>query len=149
MDVWHWADVQPQSVQEVRAERDRNFTWSSVVNLDGDGLSFVRLADESLETVSPAGASQWGIGRDPTPYEYEVAWGGTRADYYRVNLDTGERALLAQNLMRQMGASDDGTWWLYLKRRGGHRPEAGVGGGSEPHPELRGGFRRSTGRPSL
>ena len=115
VDVYHWADVQPQSVQEVRASRDRDFTWSSVVNLDGNRLSFVRLADESMETVSPAGSSQWGVGRDPTPYEYEVAWGGSKADYYRVNLDTGERALMAQNLMRQMGASDDGSWWLYLK----------------------------------
>ena len=92
VDVYHWADVQPQSVQEVRANRDRNRTWSSVVNLDGNRLSFVRLADESMESVSPAGTSQWGIGRDPRPYEYEVAWGGSKADYYRVNLDTGERA---------------------------------------------------------
>ncbi|MCJ7629964.1 MAG: hypothetical protein MUO50_16430, partial [Longimicrobiales bacterium] len=68
VDVWHWADVEPQSVQQVRAARDRDFTWSSVVNLDG-GMTFVRLADESLETVSPSGSSQWGIGRDPRPYE--------------------------------------------------------------------------------
>ena len=115
VDVYHWADVQPQSVQEVRASRERNRTWSSVVNLAGDRMSFVRLADESMESVSPAGTSQWGIGRDPTPYEHEVAWGGSKSDYYRVNLDSGEKVPLAENLGRQMGASDDGTWWLYLK----------------------------------
>ncbi len=115
VDVYHWADVQPQSVQQVRADRDRNFTWSSVVNVDGTRLSFVRLADESVESVSPAGTSQWGIGRDPKPYEYEVAWGGTRADYYQVNLNTGEKAPLAERVGRQMGASDDGTWWLFLR----------------------------------
>jgi len=115
VDVYHWADVRPQSVQEVRADRDQDRTWSSVVNLEGNRLSFVRLADETMESVSPAGTSQWGIGRDPTPYEYEVAWGGSKADYYRVSLDTGEREPLAEELGRQMGASDDGTWWLYLK----------------------------------
>ena len=115
VDVYHWADVQPQSVQQVRANRDRNRTWSSVVNLDGDDLSFVRLAVEPIESVSPAGTSQWGIGRDPTPYEGEVAWGGSKADYYRVNLDTGDRISLAESVGRQMGASDDGAWWLYLK----------------------------------
>ncbi len=114
VDVYHWADVRPQSVQEARASRDRDRTWSSVVNLDGNRLSFVRLADESLESVTPAGTSQWGIGRDPRPYQYEVAWGGSKADYYRVNLDSGERTPIAENLMRQMGASPDGTWWLYL-----------------------------------
>ena len=115
VDVYHWADVEPQSVQEVRADRERNRSWSSVVNLDGTRLSFVRLADETLESVSPAGTSQWGIGQDPRPYEYEVAWGGSKADYYRVNLDTGERAPLGEALGRQMGSSDDGTWWLYLR----------------------------------
>jgi dipeptidyl aminopeptidase/acylaminoacyl peptidase len=115
VDVYHWADVQPQSVQQVRASRERNRTWSSVVNLDGPRLSFVRLADESMESVSPAGTSRWGIGRDPTPYENDVAWGGSKADYYRVSLDTGDRTPIAEGLGRQMGASDDGTWWLYLK----------------------------------
>ncbi len=115
VDVWHWADVDPQSVQGVRANRDANRTWSSVVNLDGNRLSFVRLADESMESVSPAGTSQWGIGQDPTPYEHEVTWGGSKADYYRVNLDTGARTPMAEGVGRQMGASDDGTWWLFLR----------------------------------
>ncbi|NNM03581.1 MAG: S9 family peptidase [Gemmatimonadetes bacterium] len=115
VDVHHWADVQPQSVQEVRANRERNRTWASVVNLGGNLPSFVRLADETMEAVTPAGTSQWGIGRDPTPYQYEVSWGGSKADYFRVSLDTGEREPLAEGLGRQMGASDDGAWWLYLK----------------------------------
>jgi dipeptidyl aminopeptidase/acylaminoacyl peptidase len=115
VDVWHWKDVEVQSVQQVRANRNRDRTWSSVVNLKSGGLSFVRLADESLETVSQAGDSRWGIGRDPTPYEYEVAWGGSEADYYRVDLDTGERALMAEGVGRQIGSSPDGNWWLFLR----------------------------------
>ena len=115
VDVWHWADVEVQSVQEVRARRNRNRTWSAVVNLDSDDLSFVRLADEELESVSPAGTSDWGVGRDPTPYEYEVTWGGSPADYYRVDLDTGERSLMAEGVGRQMGTSPGGSWWLFLR----------------------------------
>ena len=115
VDVWHWADVQPQSVQEVRARRNRNRTWTSVINLSGGAMSFVRLADEALESVSPAGNSRWGIGRDPTPYEYEITWGGSRGDYYRVDLDTGERSLMAEGIGRSMGASDDGAYWLFLR----------------------------------
>ncbi len=115
VDVYHWADVQPQSVQRVRANREKNRTWASVVNLDGARLSFVRLADDSMESVTPAGASDWGIGRDPTPYQYEVSWGGSKADYFRVDLDTGERQPLAEGVGRQMGASDDGAWWLFLR----------------------------------
>ncbi len=80
VDVWHWKDVEVQSVQQVRARREQNRTWSSAVNLGGRAPSFVRLADESLETVSQAGDSKWGIGQDPTPYEYEITWGGSSAD---------------------------------------------------------------------
>jgi len=117
VDVWHWKDVDVQSVQQVRAERNRNRTWSSVVNLGSGGLSFVRLADEALETVSQAGDSKWGIGQDPTPYEYEISWGGTSADRYRVDLDTGERALMARDVGREVGTSPDGMWWVFLRNQ--------------------------------
>jgi dipeptidyl aminopeptidase/acylaminoacyl peptidase len=115
VDVWHWRDVEVQSIQQVRAERDRDLTWNAVVNLGEGELSFLRLADESLETVTPAGDSRWGIGRDPTPYECEIAWTGGRADYYRVDLATGERSLMAEGVGRQMGSSPDGAWWLFLR----------------------------------
>jgi len=115
VDVWHWDDVEVQSVQQVRAGRNRNFTWDAVVNLRDDGLAFVRLADEELESVDEAGDSRWAIGRDPTPYEYEIAWGGSDADYYRVDLDTGERTPIAERVGRQMGTSIDGRWWLFLR----------------------------------
>ncbi|MGW8268079.1 MAG: prolyl oligopeptidase family serine peptidase [Longimicrobiales bacterium] len=115
VDVWHWKDVDVQSVQQVRAERNRNRTWSSVVNLGQRGLSFVRLADEGLETVSQAGDSRWGIGQDPTPYDYEISWGGTSSDVYRVDLETGERSLMARDVGREVGTSPDGMWWVFLR----------------------------------
>jgi dienelactone hydrolase len=115
VDVWHWADVNVQSVQQVRAARDRNRTWNGVVNLGRGDLSFVRLADETLETVSQAGDSRWGIGRDPRPYEREVAWGGSRADFYRVDLDSGARALMAEGVGRTVSTSPDGAWWVYIR----------------------------------
>lgn len=115
VDVWHWNDVDVQSVQQVRAERNRNRTWSSVVNLGPRGLSFLRLADEALETVSQAGDSKWGIGQDPTPYEHEISWGGTSSDVYRVDLETGERALMARDVGREVGTSPDGMWWIFLR----------------------------------
>ncbi|HKJ91958.1 MAG TPA: prolyl oligopeptidase family serine peptidase, partial [Longimicrobiales bacterium] len=114
VDVWHWQDVEPQSVQMARANRERDHTWDAVVNL-GRHLSFVRLADSTLESVSQSGTSRWGIGTDPTPYQYQIQWGFTQADYYRVDLDNGERQFMARNIGRQMGSSPDGDRWLYLR----------------------------------
>jgi len=115
VDVWHWQDVEVQSVQQVRVQRERNRTWSAVVNLERGGLSFVRLADEALESVSQAGDSKWGIGQDPTPYEYEISWGGSSADIYRVDLDSGDQSLMARDVGRQVGSSPDGEWWIFIR----------------------------------
>ena len=62
--------------------------------------------------------SAWAIGRLETPYRGQIAWGGAKADVYRVNLKTGERTLIEPGLSRTMGYSPDDKWFLYLK--GGH-----------------------------
>src|SRR6185436_8908785 len=54
-------------------------------------------------------------GRLDKPYRGELAWGGSRADYYRVNTETAERTLIAKGVTRTMGSSPDGNWFLYLK----------------------------------
>jgi len=57
----------------------------------------------------------WGVGRDDLAYRGEVAWGGSHADYWRVDAATGERSLIAEKLWRTMGTSPDSRWFLYLK----------------------------------
>ena len=113
VDVWHWADVRVQSVQMRQASRDRNFTWASVIHLDGP--RFLRLAEGDIRSVTFTDDGRWGIGRDQTPYEGMIAWGGSKADYYRIDTATGERTLMVENLGRAMGTSPDGKWYLYLK----------------------------------
>src|SRR6185503_10267988 len=76
---------------------------------------FVRLGDEDMRTVTPAAAGRWAIGRNEAAYRGEVAWGGSRGDYYRVDTETGERTLIEKKIVRTMGTSPDGKWFLYLK----------------------------------
>ena len=113
VDVWHWRDERVQSVQEVRANRDRQATYASVVHL-ADGR-FVQLADEAMPSITLSQDGTFGVGRYDKPYRYDIAWGGSRADYFRVDTTTGERRLLVQGLGRAMGLSPDGRWYLYLE----------------------------------
>ncbi len=76
---------------------------------------FVQLGDEAMDSVSIVGDGRWGIGRDDSQYAGEITWGGSRADYYRVDLNTGERTLITSALGRPMGTSPDGKYYLYLK----------------------------------
>ena len=41
VDIWHIGDERLQSVQMIRANRDRNQTYTSVVHLEGSGSSRV------------------------------------------------------------------------------------------------------------
>ncbi|MBN1939675.1 MAG: S9 family peptidase [Candidatus Aminicenantes bacterium] len=113
VDVWHYKDEQIQSVQMVRASRDRNRTWQAALILDG--MKVVRLADDSMRSFQIADEGRFGLGSDPKPYIYELNWGGAPADYYRVDTETGERSLIEKKIARPMGLSPDGRWFLYLK----------------------------------
>lgn len=113
VDIWHYKDPEPQSQQIVRLAQERRSTQSAEIVL-GSG-KFVRLADSSMRTVTTTPDGKWGIGRLDAPYRLEVSWGGTKADFYRVNMETGDRALIDKAMTRTMGTSPDSRWFLYLK----------------------------------
>ena len=113
VDVWHWKDEQIQSVQMQRASRDRNYTYSSVYHLDNG--RFVRLADETMRSVTAPGDGNWGLGRDEKPYILRLDLSRGNADYYRVNTATGEKKLIEKKIGRALGQDPDGQYFLYLK----------------------------------
>ncbi|MGD8328078.1 MAG: prolyl oligopeptidase family serine peptidase [Acidobacteriota bacterium] len=113
VDVWHWRDERVQSVQQVRANRDRQATYTAAVHL-ADG-SFVQLTDEGMPSITLSEDGTFGIGRYDKPYRYDITWGGGTADSYYVDASTGERRLLVEGLGRPIGLSPDGRWYAYLQ----------------------------------
>ncbi len=113
VDVWHWKDAEPQSVQIVRIQQERRATFPAALLVAANKI--VRLGDDAMRNVTYTQNGRWGIGRDDSAYRGEVAWGGSHADYYRVNTETGERTLIAKKLVRTMGISPDSKWFLYLR----------------------------------
>ncbi len=115
VDVWHWKDAQPQSQQIVQLAQLRRATVPAVLHL---GTSkFVRLGSDSMRTVTMAPNSNVGVGRDDAAYRGEVAWGGSRADLYKVDASSGARTLIDRGLSRTYGTSPDSRWFLYLKNK--------------------------------
>jgi dipeptidyl aminopeptidase/acylaminoacyl peptidase len=115
VDVWHWKDVTPQSVQIVQLQQLRRATYPAVVFASNG--KFVRLGDESMRAVTTAASGGVGVGRDDSAYRGEVAWGGGRADLYKVDVNTGARTLIEKGLSRTYGTSPDSKWFLYLKNK--------------------------------
>ncbi len=113
VDVWHWQDPEPQSVQVVRAAQERRSTVPAVAEIASAAVRV--LGDSALRTATPTSDLATAIGRLDAPYRGEIAWGGSRADYYRIRTASGERALIARGISRTMGTSPNGEWFLYLQ----------------------------------
>ena len=113
VDVWHWKDPDPQSVQMVRLQQERRFTYPAAFTLASRKLT--RLGDPDMRAVQQTPNGKWAVGRLDAPYRLEVSWGGTKADQYRINTETGERTLIDKAVTRTMGISPDSKWFLYLK----------------------------------
>jgi dipeptidyl aminopeptidase/acylaminoacyl peptidase len=77
----------------------------------------VRLGDADMKTVQPAANGTVGIGHNDAAYRGEVAWGGSRADLYKVDVSTGTRTLIDKALARTYGTSPDSKWFLFLKNK--------------------------------
>jgi dipeptidyl aminopeptidase/acylaminoacyl peptidase len=113
VDVWHWKDPDPQSVQVVRLAQERRFTYPAAFSVATKRLT--RLGDPDMRVVQQTPNGRWAVGRLDTPYRLEVSWGGTKADQYRIDTETGERTLIEKAVTRTMGISPDSRWFLYLK----------------------------------
>jgi len=115
VDVWHWKDTEPQSVQIIQVNQERRATLAAVLDLASGSIRKIADAD-----MRPLRRPRISLGdraaRRAVPAD--VAWGANKSDIYRVNLATGERTLIEKGLSRTMGLSPDGKWFLYLK--GGH-----------------------------
>lgn len=115
--LWHWKEPRLQAMQQVQAPRDRTFSYLSVYWPAQD--RFVRLADDDVDTVSPASAGRWAVGYDDSRYELMGNLDGRRyQDVYAIDMGTGERELILEKVRWSYDISPDGTHYLYY--RDGH-----------------------------
>jgi dipeptidyl aminopeptidase/acylaminoacyl peptidase len=123
VDVWRTQDERVQSLQMIRAEQDRNFTYRSA--FDVAAAKFIPLADTTMKDLEVAPDGKWAVGRDVRGYV--VDYGQDKVDLYRVNTSTGERTLLAKghimasgNAQASYGISPDGKHFTYWKDNAFH-----------------------------
>ncbi len=113
VDVWHWRDERLQSVQMVQEQGDKRHTWLAAL-LVADGKLLV-LEDEAMRRVTLPERGDYAVGRDDSPYRSDLTQEEGRADLYRIDLQTGERQLMAAGLRRTLELSPNGEWFTYVK----------------------------------
>lgn len=116
VDIWHWRDPRLQTVQLVERERDLRRTFRAVAHLDQGGR-VVQLAHEDLPdvTVGARGNADVAVASTDWPYRQELAWDfPQRRDVYLVDVQTGERRLVAEGVRAVAQLSPEAryvTWW--------------------------------------
>jgi dipeptidyl aminopeptidase/acylaminoacyl peptidase len=115
VDVWRTQDERILSLQMIRANADRNFTFRQA--LDVASGRFIALSDSSLKELEVSPDGRWAVGRDARAYVAD--YGLNRADVYRVSTTTGERTKMFGGLIVEnghaFGITPDGKGWLYFE----------------------------------
>ncbi len=110
--IWHYLDSRLQRAQEVQENADRSYNYLSLYRIP-DG-KFMRLASDSVRTVTVAPKDRYAIGVDATAYELQTALDGRRlVDIYTIDLQTGARKQIRKKTGGNPYPSPDGTRLLY------------------------------------
>lgn len=114
VDVWHWLDASPQTRQAIQLAQDRRATYTAVVEIATKTVA--TLGDSVMRAVPPAQRSRWSVGRIDTAYRTAISWFSPKSDYYRVNVETGERQLIDRGIAQIVGTSPEDRF-VYVKNR--------------------------------
>ncbi len=110
--IWHWKDKRMQSQQQVQENSDKNFNYLATYLIESK--KFLRLADDTVRSVSVAPKQLWAIGYDNREYELAGNLDGRRyQDVYVINMKTGERKLVLEKFRWSIVPSPNGTHFLY------------------------------------
>jgi len=115
VDIWHWKDPEIQPRQKVTYTQDKDASYFSVWNMDIN--KFYQLAKDSLPDARLTGNSLYCI--TSTNKKYKPAFKEDYADFYLVNVKTGEEKLLFEKIPNTFytspRSSPDGKYLAYFK----------------------------------
>jgi dipeptidyl aminopeptidase/acylaminoacyl peptidase len=111
--LWHALDPRLQSQQLVQEQQDRNFNFLASYRFAED--RFVRLADDSIRSVTLTPGERYAFGTDNRAYQQQASYSGRNyQDVYLIDVKTGERRLLRKKRpTTAMTPSPDGSKVLY------------------------------------
>ncbi len=94
LDIWSWTDSEIQPMQLKRLEREKKRTYLAVFRIKEKKT--LQLADTVIRDIQLVNKNNtdFALGINPKPYQRERNWNAEYiADYYLINLKTGEKKL--------------------------------------------------------
>jgi dipeptidyl aminopeptidase/acylaminoacyl peptidase len=110
VDLWSHKDEYIQSIQKVRAERDRNRTFTAAYSIPARKV--VALADSTMADVTPSENAQFILGSDDRSYRAMADYDERYSDAYVIDGNTGARTLVAKKQRGALSWSPNGRYLL-------------------------------------
>jgi dipeptidyl aminopeptidase/acylaminoacyl peptidase len=110
VDLWHWKDPELQSMQKVKAEQEKQRSYSAVWHVAQRRM--LQLASKSMPSIVVNENSQIAMGISELPYRMLQSWDSLYYDAYAVDLQTGAARLLAKKLRFAPTLSPAGKYLL-------------------------------------
>ena len=110
LEIWNSSDVRTIPEQKRRANDTSHL---SVWHVDSN--KFIQLGDEELDDVDFQSDSKTLIAYDETPYDFRAMFGRPSYDVFSINIETGKKKKLLENVIYVQSVSPDGNLFVYLK----------------------------------
>ncbi len=119
VDIWHWQDPWLQPMQLLRANQEKNRTFTCLYDLAK--RRSVQLETPTLPDVNVGdGDGVWAVGSSDLPYRQLLSWDQTYYDIYLVNLETGDATLVMQKSADIPRLSPSGRWITWYQEDEGN-----------------------------
>lgn len=116
VDIWNYKDGRLQPQQLLRVAKDRKKGYLAVWNT---GKSLIQIGDKETGYTGVSrmdGNGRYCLGETQKPYEHLMSWYGWFFDYYRIDVETGERIKLAEKVQYRASMSPEGDWFVYFSQ---------------------------------
>ena len=100
VDLWHWKDPELQSVQKVKAEKEKQRSYRAAAHLgqQPEQARFVQLGTPELPQVLVNENATVALGVSDLAYRQLLSWDSLYYDAYAIDLETGRAQLLVKKL---------------------------------------------------
>ncbi|MGB9905785.1 MAG: hypothetical protein ACPLRR_00190, partial [Candidatus Saccharicenans sp.] len=113
VDIWGWTDPELQPMQKVRAEEEKKRTFLAVCHLNTKERKIVTLGSEDLPDIRLADDGPKALGVNNRPYRQLVSWDREYADYYLVDLKTGQKTKILEKFPNSVSFSPGANYLIF------------------------------------
>ena len=118
VDIWHWQDLELQSMQKSRADDEKKRSYRAVFHLKPAGKKaapkFVQLAAPDLPEITLSDDAKLALGSTALPHRQLISWDRSYSDYYLINLNDGSRRKVLEKAPFRASISPGGQYLLYF-----------------------------------